>query len=1080
MATIQLKRLTSTDIDQATAVLKVGEPCLAEDTEGKKYIVFGDGTTQLKDLTREPIGDAASVAIDNLTIVENANNELEVQISEKDDNALTVETDGLFVETLDQVKVSAKDDLPTTGKENTIYIVSDEESIYYWDGSKYILLTEDITGLIYKGAKDTSADLPTTGMDNGDFYWIVDEDKFKIWNGTTWDTIELAQDQADMAETVTTSLTFIKNKKAEYIAYTRLTSGSSLPTTVKTVKDAIDELDKLAAKKQDKVTTAKENNYASWNNAGQTKDSGDSKTTTVAPYDTASDNKLPSEKAVAKKFQDIEDLLDSQATGNPGDQGDKAILPLMTYASALYNAQPPSNEGTTFADNLANGYAFTSAQGQYLNKMFNRFKVMVVTPGWVRIGIIRGTGSTEYDGVYRGFCKASPRYDSTDVYPTSIVNGAEDTTCDGKAHTTLRKWLVCQWVSTPGLHEFDIPDEVITSPVEYLYIECRQGVSGFAVNKNTAAYTTNGLTVPANTAPTGTTWPTSYISTTNFNNGSYAVSNNMLDTSARYTYSSNEGSNGLVYAAWNDVRSRITTPNEPAKGQNTAWLNLGVYQRGSAGNTYLNPVMENCITVSSVYNNVNNCLSGYGPRYEEQQKLAKAGARIYGVELIITKPGDLTFFVFSSNNPATAKVLKAYTLRIRAIGKQLIHLPEEVILQPGQWCGVSGVTEATVKGAPTAATIGTTTINKGYYDDATFAYHQPTVSNWDQFGDDPTGIRDCIPYSSASNAKSTIGFTWWKNVKYVAGSVAGAGKLDFTGATLTTNTTDYLNVALVVRGGSRSKLEDMNYSVTGDSISTYAGQISQANDFGVTVNAAGNNAVYYPNSGGGMTLGIDATWWGNLGKQCRMRLVKNDAWSGSRVSGADSATNSTAAASNIRTGMLNCGTQTLTPNTTTGLATPYGLPDIIFTMIGTNDLSENVTTGAWTNTAPTDISTIIGAFETMVARHRNKYPTAKLVYFLIPRGNQNPYPYTNTNGLSMSQMAEEFEKVAKNLGAYFVPLSYFSSLARSNIMLWTPTAGNFHPRIPTTSGVAVDYLHPSALGHQQIADGLVRFCESTF
>lgn len=1078
MATIQLKRLTSTDIDQATAVLKVGEPCLAEDTEGKKYIVFGDGTTPLKDLKREPIGDAGSVAIDNLTIVENSDDELEVQISEEDDNALEVKTDGLFVETLDQVKVSAKDDLPTTGKENTIYIVSDEEHIYYWDGSKYVLLTEDITGLIYKGAKDTTADLPTTGMDNGDFYWIVDEDKFKIWNGTTWDTIELAQDQADMAETVTTSLSFIKNKKSEYIAYTRLATGSSLPDTVKTVKDAIDELDKLAAKKQDKVTTAKENNYASWNNAGQTKDSGDSKTTVLSAYDTASDNKLPSEKAVAKKFQDIEDQLNSQATGNAGDQGDKAILPLMTTATACYYAQPGSADGQTFTDDIVGGYVFSSAQGQYLNKMFNRFKLFVLTPGWVRIGIVRGTGTDEYDGTLRGFCKAGRTYNTTDVYPTSLVNGEPDTTCDGQSHTMLKKWLVVQWVATPGLHEFDIPDEVITSPVEFLYIECRQGVSGFAMNKGTTAVDSNGLSVPASIAPTAATWPTSYLTATNFNNGTYAVSNNMLDTSARYTYSANEGSNGVIYCSWNDVLTKNPAQNV-VRTQNFAWLNLGVYQRGNNGNTYLDPVVENCITKSTIYNNVNSCLSGYGPSYDQQQILAAKGSRIYGIELIITNPGDLTFYVFSSIDPTKAKIVKAFTLRIRSVGKQLIHLPEEVILQPGQWCGVSGITEATIKGMPNATAFGSTVVNKGYYDDARFAYQLPTVSNWNQFGDDPTGVKNLRPFNSATGTYSTSTFQYWRNVKYIPET----GKVDFTNAYIdyvAAANNGYLNVSLVIRGGNRSKLEDMNFSVTGDSISTYAGQISKTDDYGVTHNAAGDNAIFYPNSGSGLTVGIDTTWWGILGKQCRMRLVKNDAWSGSQVGGTDSNTSSTACASQIRTSMLSCSTSTAGANTTTGLGTPYGLPDAIFCMIGTNDLAGNRTTGAWTNTAPANIDTIIGAFEKMVALHKAKFPAARLVYFLIPRGNQTPYPYTNANGLSLAQLAEEFEKVATKLGAFFVPLNYFASLNRGNYTLWTATAGCYHPRISVNTGIAVDYLHPSALGHQQIADGLQRFCEEVF
>lgn len=1075
---IQLKRLTSIDIDQSTVVLAVGEPCLAKDTEEKEYIVFGDGTTALKDLKREPIGDSGMVSLstDDTIVGEGSTADpLGVAISSLTDNSITVESDGLYVPTV--VKVSTKNLLPTTGEENVVYIVSDEKHIYYWNGTEYIQLTQDFTGMVYKGSVDKIADLPTTDLSIGDFYWVVDDALFKIYNGTTWDTITLAKNiQGDFADTVTTSPSFIKNKKAEYITYVPDSDG----ITSTNVQAALEELDELVQDKQDKVPAAKENNLASWNNAGNTKDSGLAKTITIAPLDTSSDNKLPTEKAVAKKIRELEDLLDSQSTSNAADQGDKAILPLMTSATNWYVAQQTSADGATFADNLIGGYAFTAAQGQYLNKMFNRIKLMIATPGWVRVGIVRGTGTNEYDGVARGVFTAGAKYDRKDTYPKSLVDNAEDTTADGTQHTALKKWLVVQWVATPGLHEFDIPDTTITSPLEYLFIECRQGESGWALNRNSAAATMSGLTIPANTIINATAWPTSYLSKTNFNNGSYAVSNNMLDASARPFYSGGEGSNGVVYAIWNDVNSTSTVAQTVNRGQSTSWLNLGIYQRGSAGNTYVDPVVENCITPSSLKSSINNCIAGYGPDYNYQQTLAENGSEIYGIEIVACTPGDLTFYVFSSNDPATTKIVKCFTLRVRSIGRQLIHLPEPVILQPGQWCGLQGATEAAVKNKPTAAqAVDGTTLKTGYADTCKFAHAIPSISNWTQFGDDPEAIKNLLPYSSAVNDYSKAEFPMWQNVKYIPGTTAGTGRFDFTGATLTIGKA-YLNVALVVRGGSRSKLEDMNYSITGDSISTYNGQISRTNDFGVKTNAAGNNAVFYPNSGAGLTNNIDGTWWGILGKQCRMRLVKNDAWSGSRVSGTDSATSSSACASDIRTAMLSSTTPTVTPNTTTGLATPYGLPDIIFCMIGTNDLSGNVAAGAWSNTAQANISTIIGAFETMVVRHKQKYPSAKLVYFLIPRGNQAPYPFTNANALSIVQLADSFEYTAKNLGAYFVPINYFSSLNRSNTSLWTITAGYSGPRVQRFSDISTDLLHPSTLGHQQIADALQKFCEEKF
>lgn len=1072
MATrIQLKRLTSTDIDQSAVILAAGEPCLAKDTSGKEYIVFGDGTTALKDLKREPIGDAASVAIDKVTIDENSSNELEVQLSADANNAMTVKTDGLFVETVDQVKVSTKNLLPTTGAEKTLYVVSDEKHIYYWDGTAYVQLTQDFAGLIYKGSKPTTADLPTTGMKNGDFWWVVDEDKFKIWNGTAWDTIELAQDQADMAETTTTSATFIKNKKAEYITFVPLTGGVLTKTNV---QEALEEVDAALKDKQDKVPTATEDNYASWDNAGQTKDSGDSKTTTVAPLDSASDNKLPSEKAVAKVKKDLEDILNNQATSNDGDLGDKAILPLLLDAQGEYNLVNSHPDFATFNDKYSGGYFLTGSQSAYLHKTFNRIKLFIMTPGWVRVGIIRGTATNELDGVARGCFKAQAALDSTDTYPATLTDDPNDSTADGGSHTMLKKWLICQWVSTPGYHEWDIPDEKIDSPLEYVYYETRMGISGWAMNRNSTAQSVLGLSIPANTSVNGTSWPTGFVTATNFNNGSYCVSNNMLDASARPLFSTT-AQFGQVYTSFNSFSSATTSDQPKSDGANITWLNIGLYQRGTAGNTYLHPVVENCIVRSSYAGTATTCISGYGPNYEDQQILAEKGTPIYGIELVVITPGDLTFYVFSSNDPATAKIVKAFTLRVRAMGKQLIRLPEEVILQPGQWCGVGGATEAVLHNKPAANLIGT----KGYVDTCIFAHAIPTVSNWTMKGDDPTGVQNLIPFSSAIG-KATTGFNYWSNVKYNATT----GKVDFT----TANYVDsdiYLNVSLVCRTNARSKLEGMNYSVTGDSISTYRGQISQSTDTGVATNAAGNNAIFYPDAGSGYVNSIDATWWGLLGKECRMRLVKNDAWSGSQLGGTDSTTNSTACASAIRCNMLRSGCNPRTAITATNsLGTPFGAPDVIFCMIGTNDLAGNRAAGAWSNTAPADLSTIIGAFETMVARHRQANPETKLVYFLIPRGNSMPYPYTNANGLSIAQLAQEMEYTAKNMGAYFVPLSYFGSMnslrASGNSDIWTPTAGYSSPRQKTSTVTSVDWLHPTALGHQYIADGLRRFCEEKF
>lgn len=796
---------------------------------------------------------------------------------------------------------------------------------------------------------------------------------------------------------------------------------------------------------------------------------------------------------VDEKFSEFSSVVNSI----PSDSGDYAIMPFNNEAPVTYTMQNRNIDNVEidgsvgYKDNLPGGYVFTGAADSYRNKTFNRIKVFVKVPGWVRIGIVRGTGNgmgkDQGDGVARGIFKANARYDATDVYPSSLVKGVEDSTADDQAHATLKKWLVVQYAATVGVHEYDFEDEIITSPFEYIYEESRSGVAGFVYNKSGAAVTTGNITIPNGAANTGLTYPTTAISATNLCNGQYPISDNMLDTSARLAYFNEKSARGGGYhRRWTDI-SYNQTDKTVDISQNRGDLNIGLYRRGVSGTKYLQPVIENALTRNmSTSEAGTGHIKGYGPKYEDQQLLAQTGARIYAIEVIIAEPGDLSFFVFSSNDPATCRILKHFTLRTRGIGKQLIHLPEDIILQEGNWCGVEGITQAVTYNRPVASEVFSsgTTLAQGYVDTAKFVYRNPSsVKNWTCKGDDPTAIQDLIPYSSAIGTRSS-GFIYWKGVQYVPGANAGEGYVDFTNASIAEDNKNYLNICLVVRDEPISKLEDLWCSITGDSISTYAGVISKADDYGMTyLNAAGDNACYYPNNGSGFTNCIDSTWWGALIKQTRMRLLRNDAWSGSKVSGTDSSTSSTACASDIRSVLLrNISFPTYQPIKESGKYThPYGTPDIVFTCIGTNDLAGGVTPGSYSNEQPADISTILSAFEKMVGKHKTNYPQSILVYFVLPRGS-SVYPYTNaTTEFSIAQMADSFEYIAKAMGVYFVPLSYFNALNVKEVgaaFVWTPNSGTLHKNSVTFDGtVTTDKLHPSATGHQIIANALQRFCE---
>ena len=638
----------------------------------------------------------------------------------------------------------------------------------------------------------------------------------------------------------------------------------------------------------------------------------------------------------------------------------------------------------------------------------------------------------------------------------------------------LKKWLVCQYVTTPGLKTFDIPDEVITSPFEYIYVECRTGVSGMVINKGTSAVTVSGLSYPASTAPTGVSIPTGFVTTTDFQNGKYAISNNMLDASCipAYDESPNGASTGFegIYSS--------STSNIPYKiyNQQSNNLNLGIYQRGSKSSVVFNPLVENVIDNGSTAYDASSKKTGNSFYfYPNEDKLE--GKSIYALDLFVYQGGELSVYVLTSKDPAKCKVRTMQTLRIRGIGQQRVHLNEEIFLQKGEILAIGGFTEAAYMYTGDPSSLSAIT---GYYDTVRWAYQGSnwSVSNFTAKGDDATGVQNPLtPYDAIIGDSIPRVFYAFNGVKMLGNSKG----FDFTGASIVTNNNCNLNIGIVTRNGKKSKIEDWNVSITGDSISTYGGIINATSDWGVTNNAAGNNAICYPNSGSGVINGMDCTWWGSFIKQNRARFLRNDAWSGSTVTGSDSSTSSSAAASNIRCQLLRCSTPSSNPRTSSsGLGHPYGEPDLIVCMIGTNDLAGSKSLGAYQNTYST-MTTIIGAFQQMIAYHRQKYAGCKFIYFLIPRGSQAyPWPYVNPNSLSISQLSDSLEYAAKMMGVYFVPINKFDKIGM-NSSCWMPSSGYFGPRSGQyVSNLTTDYLHPSAIGMEIIADVLTKFVEENF
>lgn len=261
------------------------------------------------------------------------------------------------------------------------------------------------------------------------------------------------------------------------------------------------------------------------------------------------------------------------------------------------------------------------------------------------------------------------------------------------------------------------------------------------------------------------------------------------------------------------------------------------------------------------------------------------------------------------------------------------------------------------------------------------------------------------------------------------------------------NTNRPLGIALIERGSKLSSLEDKTISIQGDSTSTFAGTITNG------------NATYYSTSHK-FVNSIDATWWGLLINECRMRLIRNDAWSGSRISGTgDNAMCSVARCSNIK-------------HTDSTVDTyQYGAPEIIVVMAGTNDVSGNVEIG----TADGAVTTYMGAFKTMLANLKSQCRNAKIVVFQLYRGNV--LDYANSGGKHQYEYQEAMANLCRRYGVYYIGPEHFD-LSFPNLQYCTcnNSLSDYGPPTYTSA----DYLHPNMQGMERVYAGVRAYLESLY
>lgn len=376
--------------------------------------------------------------------------------------------------------------------------------------------------------------------------------------------------------------------------------------------------------------------------------------------------------------------------------------------------------------------------------------------------------------------------------------------------------------------------------------------------------------------------------------------------------------------------------------------------------------------------------NAYYPR--GQEKLV--GKTIYKLRLKVLTVGYLTINLINNYGKANAKVLKSWKLYIRQLGVQTVRLPEDITLEAGQGIGVYA------EGDTCAFAYGGTPFGTKY-----------ALNGWYQY--------------TAHNYATTPGG----------------------------NTNQPLGIALIERGSKLSSLEDKTISIQGDSISTFAGTITDG------------NATYYSASHK-FVNSIDATWWGLLINECRMRLIRNDAWSGSRISGTgNNAMCSVARCSNIK--HINSTVDTY----------QYGAPEIIVVMAGTNDVSGNVEMG----TADGAVTTYMGAFKTMLANLKSQCRNAKIVVFQLYRGNV--LDYANSGGKHQYEYQEAMANLCRRYGVYYIGPEHFD-LSFPNLQYYTCDNSLSDYGLPTYT--SADYLHPNMQGMERVYAGVRAYLESLY
>ena len=593
--------------------------------------------------------------------------------------------------------------------------------------------------------------------------------------------------------------------------------------------------------------------------------------------------------------------------------------------------------------------------------------------------------------------------------------------------TCLVKWLVADFVAFTGMKEYDI-DDTILEEGQSIFLECRTGVSSWYLNTGEATQV-GAITYPANSCTTGLNIADKLDTTTNnalfksqkVNSSSCSTSfgNNMYSVGGKIR-------GGFAIRAYNNGASSRETAEKNT--ESFGGLNIGLYRRTKYSDTRF------CKCVENVTSPTFPLLSDLVRIWFSSGQEVLEGKSVYAIKLDVHTSGNLTICHCKGTTTDDFQIIDKYTHYVRAKGLQTIHLPFDIKLNKGEYIGFGG-------------------------------FHCKSTA-------DDIVVDTCKWYyasvSEVSNCSwmNTIGKTGFYSLcidptQYpeVCTSVSSMNK-------------GYINVELICRGEKKSPLEDKYISFTGDSITTFAGFCTTQAGY-PEGNPAGDNAVYYPTAGK-VVNNVDATWWGILARDNRMKILRNDAWSGSRVSSSTGSTDTKCLCGTERRRYLRNSYVLDTKSTY-----PVGRPEIIVSMIGTNDLSGNVALGEemfkGVTGAEEEYKTILSAFSLYCRRiHAEEgQGGTKIVHFLIPRGSD--YGYANANGVTIADLSLHFERIAKAYGQYFIPISYFNGIRPSAPNRWSCPTGSIFKNYSGIEFPSADGLHPNAMGMEVIADGVHRF-----